>query len=72
MSAPDSRCPLLDESIPVLSLSRNRNRIGRHPLHRRSACEMCAAGYTPDACPLRNNFTTQLQVAIQEVLSEYQ
>lgn len=72
MSAPDSRCPLLDESIPVLSLSRNHHRLSRHSLLRQSACEVCAAGYTPDACPLRNNFTTQLQLAIQEVLSEYQ
>ena len=66
------RCPLMDETIPILRLSHSRMRLARYRLPDLSACQACPAGYTPENCPLRNGFNTQVQAAIVEVLGEYQ
>lgn len=70
MKLPDQRCPLMDETVPVLHLSNS------HSSHRTlpglATCRECPVGYSPGCCPLRNNFNTQLQFAILAVLGEYQ
>lgn len=65
-----ARCPLMDETVPIMRLSHNQRTHLRLPSL--ATCRDCPAGYTPQSCPLRNTFNTQLQVAIQAVLGEYQ
>ena len=73
MSAPTHRCVLMDETARFLSLSSampmEMRRLQRSLQRSLDICRECPL---KASCTIRNSFSIQLQVAIQEVLSEYQ
>ncbi|MFO7624990.1 MAG: hypothetical protein R6V73_11610 [Anaerolineales bacterium] len=77
MSAPTHRCALMDETTRFLSLASampaEMRRMQRN-LQRRlpRSLDVCRDCPLKASCTIRNSFSVQLQVAIQEVLSEYQ
>ena len=69
MSAPTYRCALMDETTRFLSLSSAMPAEMRRLQRSLDICRDCPL---KASCSIRNSFSVQLQVAIQEVLSEYQ